>query len=378
MAINQQFFTKGIDFTALGAIAAAADHNNLVDLARPYTDKGLTIKSTDTALGVPDVPDANNNTIFKTCLWIRLPHASDPETKATVYAWCDNLAAPDITLLNWVDIATSLTSLSAQLTAVNTLATTAKAVADAANTVAGTSYTYATDAKNSATTAAANAATAVANAATAVTTANTAEADAQTAITTANAATASVNSKRDINTILTPPGTAGQIIKSTASGFVYVNEKDLYAKFSETQALGTNGGTSSTGENIRILATTDTNTGNIVTLDPATGKFTINTAGDYYFRGRGVMANDGAYTHQLMLQDVALGSKLIKGTPMYVSTAYVDNSVSTIEGMLTCTAGQVLKLSHYASNGSSGTAGKGHAASRDTEVYAVLEVWKLS
>src|SRR5436305_2019125 len=77
MALNTQDFDHGIDFTGLPNVTGG-DLNNGVDLAQPHQDtattgKGLILVTKDTALNIPDVPDAVTHTKWKKYTWQRVP-----------------------------------------------------------------------------------------------------------------------------------------------------------------------------------------------------------------------------------------------------------------------------------------------------------------
>jgi len=93
---STQDFVKGFDPSGSSVLTFAA-LGQLIDLATPYTDKGLVVITTDIA-GVPQVPDANTNTDWKRYLWIR-----QTATAINVYAWNAN-GASDATYLQWVPI----------------------------------------------------------------------------------------------------------------------------------------------------------------------------------------------------------------------------------------------------------------------------------
>ena len=199
MALSIYDFTKGLDFTALGSIAAG-DHNNLVDLAQPYTDKGLVAETTDTGVNAPDVPNAATTTKWKKYLWKRIPHSASSSQTPFIYVWND--ALPSVaTYLKWVRITADTTTelalisaLDARVTAVEASVVTALANAASATTNAALAVNDAAAAVATADGASANAVTAIANAATAQTSAVTAQADATTALTTSTAAQALASS----------------------------------------------------------------------------------------------------------------------------------------------------------------------------------------
>ena len=104
---TKQDIIHGIDFTTIdGGIETASAHNQLTDLAIPYTDGfddnqgiGLIISTTDTALNVPQVPDPTplGWSKWKRYIWNRRSFGSTNVT-GILYCWNDN-ATNDATLL---------------------------------------------------------------------------------------------------------------------------------------------------------------------------------------------------------------------------------------------------------------------------------------
>lgn len=107
MSVSLQDIVKGLDPTGQTSITGA-ELAQLVDDGTPYTDKGLTIWTEDTA-GVPDVPDAATTTKWQRYLWIR-----QTATTTKIYAW-DDTAASDPTYLKWHDL-TNLSIASGSIT----------------------------------------------------------------------------------------------------------------------------------------------------------------------------------------------------------------------------------------------------------------------
>ena len=94
-----QNLVAGYDPTGSSSISGA-NLKALIDAATPYTDKGFTIVTADTA-GVPSVPDAVGIPELVRYLWIRVL-----ATSVLAYVW--NPAAPsDATYLKWQSITIS-------------------------------------------------------------------------------------------------------------------------------------------------------------------------------------------------------------------------------------------------------------------------------
>ncbi len=213
MALSIYDWIKGLDFTGLGGSATAADHNNLVDISTPYTDKGIVGSTVDSALDTPVVPDAATTAKWKNYIWLRIPHATAPVQIPKIYIWNDALASV-ATYLKWVrvtaDTTTELALIAAldtrvdaveiSVAAANASATAANANAANAANDAATALTTANAAASDASTANTAAAdanilatTADANATSAATVAGTASTNASLALTTANAASVAIN-----------------------------------------------------------------------------------------------------------------------------------------------------------------------------------------
>lgn len=213
MALSNFDFTKGLDFTGLGVTATAADHNNLVDLGTPYSDKGLVGETTDSALNTPVVPNAAATVKWKKYFWKRIPHSTATDPTPLIYVWNDN--NPNVaTYLRWVRVTADtaadqalIAALTVRVTAVELSTATALATANSANSnaanaandaaaaviTAGSASTDATAALANAATAQALATTADANATAAATAAGSAATNASAALLTANTANTAVN-----------------------------------------------------------------------------------------------------------------------------------------------------------------------------------------
>ena len=103
MAISTQDIKKQLDLTAQVTVDAS-QLNQLVDTAITGDDRGLVVKSEDTALDTPDVPNADTVTKFKRFIWMRVPHATSPNTEPILYYWHDGMASSDATFLKWIQI----------------------------------------------------------------------------------------------------------------------------------------------------------------------------------------------------------------------------------------------------------------------------------
>lgn len=301
-------FDKGLDFSALGS-ATGADHNNLIDLAVPHSDKGICIWSTDTALNTPDVPDPTSGLTFnkwKRYIWIRVPHSSATDKKPTLYAWNDN-AASVTTYLKWLDttfddtdILAAIAILQTDVDDANNTANSASATASSAATNAATALTNSVAANTTAVSAAADAVTALDNSTTAQTTATAAQATADSALANAAAAQTTADTASAANAVLAarftsaltaisagpminvahglggvPRFLTGQIVCSTAEfGYAIGDEVDVLSIQSNGNQPAFALGKSVTNifliaDNTAIIRTPHKTTGVYTTLTPA-------------------------------------------------------------------------------------------------------------
>src|SRR5574343_578504 len=97
--MTTQDIIKGLDLTSLPTVGAA-DINQAIDNAYMGGTRGLILESTDTALNVPDVPDASVTTKFKRCLWRRIPHSTAAD-KTPIYYYWDDADTSDATYKKW-------------------------------------------------------------------------------------------------------------------------------------------------------------------------------------------------------------------------------------------------------------------------------------
>src|SRR3990167_5696360 len=98
-APSSQDFIKGIDATVQPNASA---FNQLVEVATPYTDKGLIVETTDTGADTPEVPNAAVTTKWKQYIWKRIRTDGG---LPSIYIWNDALGASDATYLKWQFVA---------------------------------------------------------------------------------------------------------------------------------------------------------------------------------------------------------------------------------------------------------------------------------
>jgi hypothetical protein len=146
-----------------------------------------------------------------------------------------------------------------------------------------------------------------------------------------------------------------------------------YIQLQDQKAQNTSGGTFTSGSWVtRTLNTEVTDAGGNCTL--ASNQFTL-TAGDYYIR-----ASAPAYQvvrHQLRLQNVTGGTTLITGLSSVSGTSVVCEMVALLSGQFTVAASQALELQHRCES-TFATQGLGIESNVTTEIYANVELWKIS
>ena len=138
------------------------------------------------------------------------------------------------------------------------------------------------------------------------------------------------------------------------------------AHFQDQKAKGTDGGTSSTGTNTRVLNTEVSDDDNIASVSGNT--VTISETGTYLIIARAPVYG-AATRHQLYLHDGT--SNVIVGGSTYTSSGATTQTESLIINVLDITASDSFTLRHFVSLGRA-TNGLGVAADNDTEVFADL------
>ena len=376
--MTSQDFTKGVNFSVLST-ADGTQHEQLIELAVPTADvspeigKGLNLITTDTALNVPDVPDAATTTKWKRYVWIRRPFAGATSKKPSIYVWNDD-ASSDATLLQWVLSNTDTEELTTLIDAAASDAANALAIANQAQITANDADATATAAETTATNASANATTAI----TAATNAISAAVAATSAAASASAAAANALGLASGNKNITQinPGLAGQKIrtKQDASVNEYFSDKDNYVKLSDTvvtttapQAL-----TSAAGWQTRRIQTEDSDNGalctlaaNVITLKKGTYRVNINVTAISVQR------------HQARLRQTSgTPATLLLGTCSRADGNNVTSSV--IQGVIVMLDdATTLEVQHNVSNNGDGGLVCGSGTNTENEVYLVVEFMRL-
>jgi len=148
-----------------------------------------------------------------------------------------------------------------------------------------------------------------------------------------------------------------------------------YAKISETQTSGTNGGTATADGTFktRVLNTEDNDSGAIVSI--SSNQFTLQ-AGTYQIHATApAFAVNG---HKAKLRNITDGSDTIIGsTETTSSVTQVVVTRSSVVGEFTIAGAKAFELQHRFETTKT-TNGLGVASSLGTEVYSVVEIWKVA
>lgn len=363
MALTDLDFTAGIDFTALNP-ATGGDHVTLIELATPRGDtgaegKGIVLWTKDTALGVPNVPNAVLTTKWQRYLWFRRPHATDTDKQPKVYGWNDD-AASDATLLKWQLVAVPSSEFEAQVNAALAAAQVATATANTALATANTANATAT--------------TALANANDAVATAGAVADDATNALAAATdaqaQALASNNIANDALNVANGANTTATSALSTAT----LNRKYKYALIVEQKALGVNAGDAVAGANIRQLNIIKHNDGAIIVSNIA-GVVTIAQG---TFRVRAYATGYNVAGHVLFLIKNSDNSVMLNGSACRMEGTGL-NLRSELQGIIETSENTAIRLDHHFSGNQSIGLGRatGLGPVAGNEIYAILEIERL-
>jgi hypothetical protein len=145
-----------------------------------------------------------------------------------------------------------------------------------------------------------------------------------------------------------------------------------YVKLSEVQTSGTDGGASVAGTQTRVLNTEDVDTGDICAL--SSNQFTL-PAGTYQIRARApCYVGD---EHQLSLRNVTDSTTPLVGQSAYANSANAVYGHAELEGQFTISGTKTFDLRHYITTAKT-TNGLGRAVSSGlSEVFAVVELWRV-
>ena len=148
-----------------------------------------------------------------------------------------------------------------------------------------------------------------------------------------------------------------------------------YAKLSDTKAANTNGGTfTASAWRTRDLNTEDSDADGIVSI--SSNQFTLQ-AGTYR-----IYASAPAYAvdrHKAKLRNTSDSSDTIIGTTEFVGTAAgTPQTRSIVNGQFTIASAKTFEIQHYCTTTCT-TNGFGVAANVGvSEVYTVVEIWKVA
>lgn len=378
MALTTQDFTKGIDFTGINP-ATGADHNVLIESAFPKEDtdddgKGLILKTTDSALNTPVVPDASSNSKWRRYLWIRVPHADAADTKPKIYAW-NQSANLDPSYLRWIETNIDIEALNANVASAQSDAIEALNKVDNLSNIANTALNNANTALTTANTAKATADGLEGQIDTANDVANDAKTDAAAAMAKAIEALAAAGVTLTVNQL--PYGTAGQRLRTNNGGTAaeWFSPADLYAKVAETKIKGIDAMDVSTGKNTREINTT-VKAASFLT-GPVANVITL-AKGTYYIKAL-VPGNNGsgAKGHQAYVakSDETI---LLSGTSGNMGGDSDSGIfVSEVSGFITLTEDTGLIVMDYWSANRSPSMSAANVAPSGGEIYTTLEIWRM-
>lgn len=175
-----------------------------------------------------------------------------------------------------------------------------------------------------------------------------------------------------LTTITLGPG-AGCLIFCDGTGFKTIGRNIEYVLLQDQKAQNTAGGTFTSGAwRTRDLNTEVTDTANNCSL--ASNQFTLQP-GTYRIKASapGYLVN----AHQAKLRNITDGSDVLLGTSEYAHGSYALTIRSWVAGQFTITAAKTFELQHQCGTSQS-TTGLGQPANLTTEIYSVVELWKVA
>ena len=147
-----------------------------------------------------------------------------------------------------------------------------------------------------------------------------------------------------------------------------------YAKLSDTKATGTDGGTFTTGGwRTRTINTEDNDIAGIVSI--SANQFTLS-AGTYRIRATATAYNVGQ--NQLRLHNVTDATTTLVGTSCRASGGFDAYIIADLVGEFTISATKSFEIQH---KGAATVADTGFGAATSfgmSEVYTVVEIWKVA
>lgn len=176
------------------------------------------------------------------------------------------------------------------------------------------------------------------------------------------------------NRIAVFDGTTGKLLKDGGSTIADIVAGTLsYLNYQDQQAQNTQGGTFTSGAwRTRVLNTEVSDTGGYGSL--SSNQITL-TAGTYIIRASAPAWAVGR--HQIRLQNVTDATTVLVGRQGFIDIGATGGvNISELTGKFTIGASKALELQHQCETTKS-TNGFGIAANFTTEVYAVVELWKV-
>lgn len=174
-------------------------------------------------------------------------------------------------------------------------------------------------------------------------------------------------------TITLGPG-AGCLIFCDGTGFKTIGRNTIeYIHLQDQKSQNTAGGTFTSGAwRTRDLNTEVADTGNNCAL--SSNQFTLQP-GTYRIRASAPAATTNA--HQAKLRNTSDSSDVLLGSSEYAHNSYGLTTRSFVTGQFTIAAAKTFELQHQCGMTQS-TTGFGQAANFGTEIYSVVELWKVA
>lgn len=168
---------------------------------------------------------------------------------------------------------------------------------------------------------------------------------------------------------------SGAVLTAAQLNDVLDNFQDI-AVFNETQSIGTESGTFTSGAwTKRVLNTTVVN--NITGCSIASSVVTL-TAGTYYIKGECLAF--GVNSHKLVLQNTTASTQAIIGMNGYCVQSGgngLANDRALVEGVITITGSTNFELQHRCTTTKTGN-GLGAAGNITSEVYSILSIRRIA
>ena len=147
-----------------------------------------------------------------------------------------------------------------------------------------------------------------------------------------------------------------------------------YAKLSDTKATGTNGGTFTTGGwRTRTINTEDNDIAGIVSI--SANQFTLS-AGTYRIRATATAYAVGQ--NQLRLRNVTDATTTLVGTSCYATGTFNAFNIAGLVGEFTISATKSFEIQHRGAATVADTGFGVPANFGESEVYTVVEIWKVA